>query len=402
MEITEDEDQQNGKKEPTSTKADETKVTETQLVEETDPNLKYVKPDNSEDSEERGNSEKPVAGKPDAEKPDDENPVAGKPDGEKLNAEKLDAEKPDGERPDGEKPDGEKLADTKKPNGKTKNDSDDGASSVKPDAGKSDENLPNDPKNVKPENPSGRECLGEHSLPESKRGNGEPERKDQSSEALKTSTTCNITHTHTHTHTHTQDKNFSTYITGSKSWTDLSTQPTSAYTLTRARTVDNHTLTDDELTSADQVPDYILKTLMIVNYHAREFKLKPSTSEVDENNYDSDKDDDDDDKDVEGGVNPMDGLLWIFHCSDDFLRRDLAIQLSECQLGVPFLLPDPAAPSENVTILLSALERITKSWKDGSDEKDGASQVFATEHPFPLVSFIRVGKPTMSKSSLMP
>ena len=204
----------------------------------------------------------------------------------------------------------------------------------------------------------------------------------------------------------------------SNSYVNLNLKSNVKFTVKHARTLDKHTLTYDELTSPNQIPDYILKTLMIANYHAREFKLKPSTSNNDRNKinrsrYDSDESEDDDEnktKDSDSdesvdedfvGVNPMDGLLWIFHCSDTFLRRDLAIKLSACQLSVPFLLPDPEAPSKNVIMMLSALENITKSWKGASCNNESAQEVFATEYPFPVVSFIRVGKNNISKSLLM-
>ena len=192
------------------------------------------------------------------------------------------------------------------------------------------------------------------------------------------------------------------------------------FTLMKARTLDKQTLTDDELTSPDEIPNYILKTLMIVNYHAREFKLTPLTKSKDKikskslkSNSDSDDSDDEDEEKTKDsnsdesadenvvGINPMDGLLKVFHRSDIFLRRDLAIKLSACQLSVPFLLPDPAAPSTNVTMLLSALESVTKSWKGASNNNESAQEVFATEYPFPVVSFIRIGENTISKSWLI-
>ncbi|XP_028415115.1 interferon-induced very large GTPase 1-like isoform X6 [Dendronephthya gigantea] len=163
------------------------------------------------------------------------------------------------------------------------------------------------------------------------------------------------------------------------------------YTLNDARKVDNNRPISEELTSQDKIPNYIFKMLMSVDYHVREFQLKNDSTKG--NDEDSDKSEDEDDL----GVNPMDAMLGILHRSDDTLRRYIVNKLSACQLSVPFLLPHPDAPSENVKILLSALESITKCWKDGTDTK----LVFATEHPFPVVSFIRIGKPTMSKSSLI-
>ncbi|XP_046849926.1 interferon-induced very large GTPase 1-like [Xenia sp. Carnegie-2017] len=200
-------------------------------------------------------------------------------------------------------------------------------------------------------------------------------------------------------------------------------------TLKHARTV--ATFTDEELTSHDQIPSYILKMLMMANHQAREFKLEPlkkskviiksnngtgvsDSDDEDEDEIESDKvenksfededDSDDSDSDNESeaveGINPMDALIGLFHSSDDFLRRDLAVKLSVCQLSVPFILPYPDDPAKNPTVLLSALENITKSWKDATSE-DSAKVVYATEHPFPVVSFIRLGNVTMSKSSLM-
>ncbi|XP_046849931.1 interferon-induced very large GTPase 1-like [Xenia sp. Carnegie-2017] len=146
------------------------------------------------------------------------------------------------------------------------------------------------------------------------------------------------------------------------------------FTVKNARTLDIQTFTEDKLTSHDQIPNYILQMLMMANYHVREFTLK--------------------------GINPMDALLGIFHGSDNFLRQYIAVKLSECQLSVPFILPDPGDPGVKQTILLSALGKITKSWR-GASINDSAKEVYATEHPFPIVSFIRLGNVTMSKSSLM-
>ena len=176
---------------------------------------------------------------------------------------------------------------------------------------------------------------------------------------------------------------------------DLGLNPSSKLTLKIARTVDTNALSYEKLTSPDQIPTYILKTLMIVNYHAREFKIETANT----GNYDPDSDSDE--SDIDNGINPMDALLALFDCSDYFLRRDIAMKLSACQLSVPFLLPDPAAPSEKFTILLSALELIMKCWKGGLTNGGDTQQVFATEFPFPVVTFIRIGEISMSKSLLL-
>jgi hypothetical protein len=119
--------------------------------------------------------------------------------------------------------------------------------------------------------------------------------------------------------------------------------------------------------------------------------------------FDGSDDEDEAHEVIKETVNPMDAFLAMFHCADDFLRQDLAIKLSACQLSVPFLLPDPAQPSEKITMLLWALEGIKKSWKAASvnNEHIRAQHVFVSEHPFPIVSFIRIGTNAFSKSVLL-
>ena len=185
---------------------------------------------------------------------------------------------------------------------------------------------------------------------------------------------------------------------------DLKLNPNEKLTLKKARTVDNNTLNDKALTSVSEIPKYIIEKLMIVDYHARAFKLNHVKVEQAGASF-SDESDEDDlaQESIEETVNPMDAFLAILHCADDFLRQDLAIKLAACQLSVPFLLPDPTQPSENVTMLLWALEGIKKSWKAVGDDNQQttAQHVFVLEHSFPIVSFIRIGSNTFSKSVLL-
>ena len=120
----------------------------------------------------------------------------------------------------------------------------------------------------------------------------------------------------------------------SKLYADLNVKPDKKFTVREARTLDNITLTDGKLTSPHQVPSYIIETLMIVNYQAREFKV----TDKDENKHNCDSDSDESQNDVIG-INPMDGMFLLFYRSDILLRRVLAIKLSACQLSVQFLLP---------------------------------------------------------------
>ncbi|XP_028403175.1 interferon-induced very large GTPase 1-like [Dendronephthya gigantea] len=223
---------------------------------------------------------------------------------------------------------------------------------------------------------------------------------DQPEQTCQSNNTITAATAHAPEITNTQDANTSNTL--SQSSTDSNLRPHRKYSLKHARKIDNHTLMDDQLTSSDHIPEYIFSKLMIADYTLRELKLKSLNSNEDNarNSYNSDDDEDVDDEDIVA-VNSMDALIGTFHCSDNSLRRYLANRMSTCQLSVPFLVPDLAAPTENVTMFLSALESITKSWKTGSNENKSVYEVFATEHPFPIVSFIRIGEIAKSKSFLI-
>ena len=96
-------------------------------------------------------------------------------------------------------------------------------------------------------------------------------------------------------------------------------------------------------------------------------------------------------------VHPMDGLIALLGCADNFLRQDLMSRLATCQLAVPLVLPDPV--THGLTYLLWALRSIVKEWK--SLHSDSSSEGQLVSYPAPLVSFLRIGKHRISKSQLM-
>ena len=91
----------------------------------------------------------------------------------------------------------------------------------------------------------------------------------------------------------------------------------------------------------------------------------------DSGNHTDDTDDDDNNANISDDtvqkvetitvlVHPMDSLLTLIHCSDNFLRQDLYVKLNASQLAVPFLLPDPV--SGTITFPLWALRSIVRNW----------------------------------------
>ena len=100
-------------------------------------------------------------------------------------------------------------------------------------------------------------------------------------------------------------------------------------------------------------------------------------------------------------INPLDCLLAVLICADDFLRQDLIARLEKCQIAVPFILPDPFR--KELVIPLWALRTIIKDLCL-SDHPHLKNSVCMVDHPMPFISIIRCGEPEKqgySKSRLM-
>ena len=82
---------------------------------------------------------------------------------------------------------------------------------------------------------------------------------------------------------------------------------------------------------------------------------------------DSEEESDSEDESSEANsLHPMDGLLALIHCSDNFLRQDLFSRLATCQIAVPLLLPHP--DTRDPTLLMWALRAIVKEFKVPNEE----------------------------------
>ena len=103
--------------------------------------------------------------------------------------------------------------------------------------------------------------------------------------------------------------------------------------------------------------------------------------------------DDSDECDNFPKIHPMDGLLSLLHCSDNFLRQVLLSRLATCNIAVPLLLPHPI--TKEPTLLLWALRSIVNKYlsRTPSDR--------IVNFPTAFVSFIKIGNPSMSKSEIL-
>ena len=110
---------------------------------------------------------------------------------------------------------------------------------------------------------------------------------------------------------------------------------------------------------------------------------------------------DDTDSDSSEGVNddsvhPMDGLLALIHCSDNFLRQDIFSRLATCQIAVPLLLPHP--DTRDPTLLMWALRAIVKEFKLPNGQVYNGRII---DFSAPFVSFFRIGSTNTSKSAIL-
>ena len=162
-------------------------------------------------------------------------------------------------------------------------------------------------------------------------------------------------------------------------------------------------------TDPKQLPYLVLHKLMSYDYLCRSDLLKSQDDDqnsTSSNESDTDDYEDSDNDDDIGGIHPVDSLLALILCSDDFLCQDLLSRLAKCQLAVPFILPDPF--TKQLSIPLWALRSIVKEWKCIEQQVTG-SKVVQRTHPIvnygmPIVSFIRFGKPQVrgqSKSKIL-
>ena len=108
-------------------------------------------------------------------------------------------------------------------------------------------------------------------------------------------------------------------------------------------------------------------------------------------------------KDRSMKIHPVDSLLAVLMCSNDFLNQDLMSRLAKCQLAIPFILPDPF--TGQLILPLWGMRSIVKEWKyiqDGVSIVERVCPILS--YKTPIVSFIRIGKRQKrgaSKSKIM-
>ncbi|CAL4081832.1 unnamed protein product [Meganyctiphanes norvegica] len=101
---------------------------------------------------------------------------------------------------------------------------------------------------------------------------------------------------------------------------------------------------------------------------------------------------------VEGNSSlaPMDVVVALYLCSSSFLKQTLAEKLFMCRLSIPLILPD--IMDNRPTYLLWSLRNVIAEFELS---KDKVIENSVASHPFPIVSFVRLGDLARSKSKLL-
>ncbi|XP_033109150.1 interferon-induced very large GTPase 1-like [Anneissia japonica] len=161
--------------------------------------------------------------------------------------------------------------------------------------------------------------------------------------------------------------------------------------------VTENTISSDHLNDPGKIPWYILQNLIMCNYEGRCFEVSqnPSLSGFEfssllQNTTNSNVD--------AKEISPVDAMIALFLCCDDFLRQLLVEKMSTCQLAIPLLLPCIHTIPHTYELLLWAMSTLKKQWKACSGLSCERSMLL---HPLPTVSAIRLGRPKISKSKIL-
>ncbi|XP_064197908.1 up-regulator of cell proliferation-like [Anguilla rostrata] len=170
-------------------------------------------------------------------------------------------------------------------------------------------------------------------------------------------------------------------------------------TLSKVLEIDGETLTDESIQSLKSLPWCFLRRLMMVNVTARSVRCA-SKQDMTSQNLESLMDTLDNPQASSNRVNPLDLITAVFLCSDGFLQQEMVLKMSMCQFSVPLLLPK--CDTQQCTLMLWAMRGIVKTFKPHSlrDPKGFVDKSIVLSE-LPLVSFVRLGNSSLSKSQIL-
>ncbi|XP_063049186.1 up-regulator of cell proliferation-like [Engraulis encrasicolus] len=159
-------------------------------------------------------------------------------------------------------------------------------------------------------------------------------------------------------------------------------------TLSSVLEINSNTLSDGPPQDLQQLARNFLKKLIMSNTDARNIKCTQEQTK-----YCGFTDDDDN----SDSINPLDLIIALFHCADPFLQQEMVSKMSLCQFAVPLLLPN--CDTQQSTLMLWAMRDLVKNYRLYSSSGDVTLvEDRVVEMEIPMVSFIRVGESSLSKS----
>ncbi|KAK7177015.1 hypothetical protein R3I93_001075 [Phoxinus phoxinus] len=163
--------------------------------------------------------------------------------------------------------------------------------------------------------------------------------------------------------------------------------------------IDKRSVTDEPAQSLSSLPWLFLKKLMMVNVTARSVKYSSDENE-DLQSLDLYNDTFDFLDDQNSSVNPLDIVTALFLCADGFLQQEMVSKMSMCQFSVPLLLPN--CDTQQCMYMLWAMRDIVKKYRPHSlSDSKGFVEDRIVHAEFPLVSFVRLGDCSVSKSQII-
>ncbi|ROL45618.1 Interferon-induced very large GTPase 1 [Anabarilius grahami] len=163
--------------------------------------------------------------------------------------------------------------------------------------------------------------------------------------------------------------------------------------------IDTRSVTDEPAQSLSSLPWLFLKKLMMVNVTARSVKYSSDENE-DLQSLDFCNDTFDFLNEQNSSVNPLDIVTALFLCADGFLQQEMVSKMSMCQFSVPLLLPN--CDTQQCMYMLWAMRDIMKKFRPHSlSDPKGFVEDRIVHSELPLVSFVRLGDCSISKSQLL-
>ncbi|XP_029382837.1 up-regulator of cell proliferation [Echeneis naucrates] len=167
--------------------------------------------------------------------------------------------------------------------------------------------------------------------------------------------------------------------------------------------IDGKTISDEPASTQSDLPWYFLSKLMMANGTARKMTCTSECeSDCDGATGSSAFNFDDlfDSPNSGDKLNPLDIITALFLCSDAFVQQEMALKMSMCQFSVPLLLPD--CDTQQCTLLLWALRDIVKKYRPPSlSQSMGFIEERIVLSELPLISFVRLGECSLSKSEIL-